>query len=39
MSQTPTYLVADIGGTNTRVGLADASGLIEDSTRRYKNSH
>ena len=38
MSQTPTYLVADIGGTNTRVGLADASGLIEDSTRRYKNS-
>lgn len=32
-----TFLVADIGGTNTRVGLADASGLRADTTRRFKN--
>ncbi|GAA6209995.1 glucokinase [Cognatishimia sp. WU-CL00825] len=31
-------LVADIGGTNTRVGLADDSGLIDGSTRRYRNA-
>lgn len=34
---TDTYLVADIGGTNTRVGLADESGLIAETTRRFKN--
>ncbi|MDO6727834.1 ROK family protein [Cognatishimia sp. 1_MG-2023] len=32
------YLVADIGGTNTRVGLADDTGLIEATTRRYQNA-
>ena len=32
------FLVADIGGTNTRVGLANENGLIETSTRRYKNA-
>ena len=32
-----TFLVADIGGTNTRVGLADANGLRADTTRRFKN--
>lgn len=32
------YLVADIGGTNTRVGLADEAGLIDRSTRRYQNA-
>ncbi len=31
-------LVADIGGTNTRVGLADDAGLIAGSTRRYRNA-
>lgn len=34
---TDTYLVADIGGTNTRVGLANETGLISDATRRFKN--
>lgn len=34
---TELFLVADIGGTNTRVGLADARGLIAKSTQRYKN--
>lgn len=34
---TDIFLVADIGGTNTRVGLAGENGLIEDSTRRFKN--
>lgn len=35
---TDRFLVADIGGTNTRVGLADESGLIAASTRRFRNS-
>ena len=34
---TDIFLVADIGGTNTRVGLAGENGLIEDTTRRFKN--
>lgn len=34
---TDTFLVADIGGTNTRVGLADENGLIAETTRRFKN--
>ena len=34
---TDTFLVADIGGTNTRVGLADADGLHTETTRRFKN--
>ncbi len=32
------FLVADIGGTNTRVGLANDAGLIEQATRRFKNA-
>jgi glucokinase len=31
-------LVADVGGTNTRLALADANGLIADSTQRYANA-
>lgn len=38
MSKSPLFLVADIGGTNTRVGLANASGLIDGSMRRYRNA-
>lgn len=38
MSNASLFLVADIGGTNTRVGLADDTGLISESTRRYRNS-
>lgn len=34
---TDTFLVADIGGTNTRVGLATEAGLMADSIRRFKN--
>jgi len=30
-------LVADIGGTNTRVALADGVRLLPDTVRRYKN--
>ena len=31
------YLVADIGGTNTRVAIAHGRNVIADSIRRYKN--
>lgn len=31
-------LVADIGGTNTRLGLAGANGILEGSLQRYSNS-
>lgn len=31
------FLVADIGGTNTRVGLADDTGLLPETTRRFRN--
>lgn len=31
-------LVADIGGTNTRVALANGKSVIETSIRRYRNS-
>ncbi|MDN5788277.1 glucokinase [Pseudorhodobacter sp.] len=31
-------LVADIGGTNTRVALADGKALIPDSIRRFRNA-
>lgn len=31
------WLVSDLGGTHTRVGLAGASGLIAGSARRYVN--
>lgn len=32
-------LVADIGGTNTRVALADGDRLLEGTIRRYANVH
>lgn len=32
------FLLADIGGTNTRVALSDGLSLIPDSIRRYKNA-
>lgn len=32
-----TYLLADVGGTNTRIGFADHHGLIKSSITRYKN--
>ena len=31
-------LVADIGGTNTRVALADGARLLPDTVRRYSNA-
>ena len=31
-------LVADIGGTNTRVALADGRQVLPDTIRRYRNS-
>jgi glucokinase len=31
-------IVADIGGTNTRVGLCDGTELIDRSIRRYRNA-
>jgi len=31
-------LVADIGGTNTRVALADGTRLLPDTIRRYRNA-
>ncbi len=31
-------LVADIGGTNTRVALADGRKIIDSTIRRYRNS-
>ncbi|MEM9583188.1 MAG: ROK family protein [Pseudomonadota bacterium] len=31
-------LVADIGGTNTRVALAEGSRLLTDTVRRYRNA-
>ena len=34
----PSALLADIGGTNTRVALADDGDLIEGSVRRYVNA-
>ncbi len=38
MSDAPLLLVADIGGTNTRVALADGRVLRQDTIRRYKNA-
>lgn len=31
-------LVADIGGTNTRVALADGTAILKDTIRRYRNA-
>ena len=33
-----TSLVADIGGTNTRVALASDTGVLAESVRRYRNA-
>ena len=38
MSKAPLCLVADIGGTNTRVALADGARIRADSVRRFRNS-
>ncbi|MDZ7907600.1 MAG: hypothetical protein U5N10_04860 [Gemmobacter sp.] len=38
MSDAPLSLVADIGGTNTRVALADGRAIREASVRRYRNA-
>ena len=38
MTQTPLCLVADIGGTNTRVALADGACIRTDSVRRFRNT-
>lgn len=32
------HLLADLGGTNTRLALADDSGLRRDTIRRYRNA-
>ena len=37
MTQDP-KIVVDIGGTNTRVGLCEGTGLIDGSIRRYHNA-
>lgn len=34
---TPCFLVADVGGTNTRVALASGSSLRKDTIRRFSN--
>ncbi len=34
----PCFLVADIGGTNTRVALSDAAEVRQDTIRRYRNA-
>lgn len=33
-----TFLVADVGGTNTRMALATADGVIDGSIRRFRNA-
>lgn len=37
MSSAPLCLVADIGGTNTRVALTDGTALRHDTIRRFRN--
>ncbi len=34
----PRYLVADIGGTNTRVALSQGMSLVPETLRRFKNA-
>jgi glucokinase len=34
----PLYLVADVGGTNCRLALADAQGVRTDTARRFRNA-
>ncbi|MDD9922910.1 MAG: glucokinase, partial [Boseongicola sp.] len=36
-SSITTTLVADVGGTNTRVGLASGGALVRGSVRRFPN--
>jgi len=38
MTDAPLCLVADVGGTNTRVALASAGRIVPDSVRRYTNT-
>ncbi|MZR13229.1 glucokinase [Maritimibacter sp. DP07] len=38
MTQTALTLVADIGGTNTRVALAEGTTLIPDTIERFRNA-
>lgn len=38
MAKDPLCLVADIGGTNTRVALSDGTVVREDSVRKYRNA-
>ncbi|ABA79036.1 glucokinase [Rhodobacter sphaeroides] len=38
MADAPLCLVADIGGTNTRVALAEGSRLRPETTRRFRNA-
>lgn len=38
MSRDAAYLVADLGGTNTRVALASGRAVRTDSIRRYRNA-
>ena len=38
MTKAPLCLVADIGGTNTRVALADGGRIRTDSVRRFRNT-
>jgi glucokinase len=33
------YLVADVGGTNCRLALADEDGVRADTVRRFRNDH
>lgn len=35
--QDPVFLVADVGGTNCRLALADATGVLTDTARRFSN--
>lgn len=38
MTHAPLYLVADVGGTNTRVALADGAELRSGTVDRYRNA-
>ncbi len=38
LSTAPPSLVADIGGTNTRMALTTGDGYLADTVRRYKNA-
>lgn len=35
--QEPVFLVADVGGTNCRLALADATGVLSNTARRFPN--